>query len=506
MGLSLRRVVVFCVSATLIFFAFRQLVPRQEFPSPAFTSSRKIENPVQWKDIPLRYTVSSMSPLPTGAHVTIPKIQHTFGAETKHNKEQRVQRQAAVKEAFLHTWRGYKKYAWLQDEVTPVTGGFKNGYGQRAATLVDTLDTLIIMGLDAEFEEAVKAMKKIDFTTSAVERLNVFETTIRYLGGLLSAHDLSKGKHRSLLVQATQLGDMLYAAFDTPNRMPISRWDWEKYVAWRLQCCFTLLTINSGALKGFQEADIQSISAELGSLTLEFTRLSQLTGDPKYYDAVRRITNVLEAHQNRTNLPGLFPMLISPLREEFDGETFTFGGMSDSLYEYFPKQHLLLGGLEDQYRKLYEGAIEAAKKHLFFRPMIPQNQNILISGTVRTSTLGTIKLDPEGQHLTCFAGGMVALAAKAFNRTEELGTARKLVDGCIWAYDSMPTGVMPETFKTIPCYSEDDCIWSTDRWHDFVKKASTDDLPEGSDVRELIEAAGLQPGFTSINDPRFLLR
>jgi mannosyl-oligosaccharide alpha-1,2-mannosidase len=234
-----------------------------------------------------------------------------------------------------------------------------------------------------------------------------------------------------------------------------------------------MLTILSGALNGHQQADAQSLSAELGSLTLEFTRLSQLTGDPKYYDAVQRITNILDSHQNRTNLPGLFPVHISPLREEFDGETFTFGGMSDSLYEYFPKQHLLLGGLSNQYRRLYEGAIEPAKKHLFFRPMIPQGQNILISGTVRTSTLGTVKLDPEGQHLTCFAGGMVALGAKIFNRTEDMDVARKLVDGCIWAYDSMPTGVMPETFRTIPCYGEEDCTWSTDRWHEVVKKTST---------------------------------
>lgn len=241
-------------------------------------------------------------------------------------------------------------------------------------------------------------------------------------------------------------------------------------------------------------------------MTLEFTRLSQLTGDPKYYDAVRRITDILERHQNRTNLPGLFPVHISPLREEFDGETFTFGGMSDSLYEYFPKEYLLLGGVSNQYRRLYEGAIESAKKHLFFRPMIPQNQNILISGTVRTSTLGTIKLDPEGQHLTCFAGGMVALSSKIFNRTNELDIARKLVDGCVWAYDSMPTGVMPETFKAIPCYSEEDCRWSTDRWHEVVRKVSSGEYPEGSDVREMIEADGLQPGFTSINDPRFLLR
>jgi mannosyl-oligosaccharide alpha-1,2-mannosidase len=230
MGLSPRRIVVLCVSATLIFLAFRQLVPREQFPSPAYTSSRKIEKPVRWKDVPLRHTISSIAPLPTGQPVTIPKIQHKFGAETTHNKAQRTQRQATVKEAFLHTWRGYKKHAWLQDEIAPVTGGFKNGFGQRAATLVDTLDTLIIMGLDEEFEEALKAMKKIDFTTSAATRLNVFETTIRFLGGLLSAYDLSNGKHHSLLKKAAGLGDMLYTAFDTPNRMPISRWDWEKCV------------------------------------------------------------------------------------------------------------------------------------------------------------------------------------------------------------------------------------------------------------------------------------
>jgi hypothetical protein len=158
-------------------------------------------------------------------------------------------------------------------------------------------------------------------------------------------------------------------------------------------------------------------------LTLEFTRLSQLTGEPKYYDAVQRITNLLDSHQNRTNLPGLFPILLSPQREEFDGDTFTFGGMSDSMYEYFPKQYQLLGGRSNQYRRLYEGAIETAKKNLFFRPMIPQNQNILISGTVRTTTLGTVKLDPEGQHLACFAGGMVALGAKIFNRTDDLAIA-----------------------------------------------------------------------------------
>jgi mannosyl-oligosaccharide alpha-1,2-mannosidase len=224
----IRRIAVLFVFVTFVILAFRQLGTRNELPSPTFTSSNRIDRAIQWKSIPLRHPISSLASLPTGAPVAIPRIQHEFGIETEHTKAERLHRRAAVKKAFLHSWQGYKSHAWLQDEVAPVTGGFKNGFGQRGATLIDALDTLIILGLEEEFEKAVHAIKKIDFTTAGVQRLNVFETTIRYLGGLLSAYDLSKAKHHTLLHKATELGDMLYAAFDTPNRMPITRWDWEK--------------------------------------------------------------------------------------------------------------------------------------------------------------------------------------------------------------------------------------------------------------------------------------
>lgn len=230
MGFLVRRFVVLCVSAILLIIAFRQLSEREELPPPTGTSSTQIRNPVKWKDVPVRYPVSSMISLPTEAPSPIPRIQHEFGIETEHNKQERQERLSAVKEAFLHSWEGYKKHAWLQDEVTPVSGGYKNGFGRRGATLVDTLDTLVIMGLDKEFDLALSAVKKIDFSTSMEPTLNVFETTIRYLGGLLSAYDLSKKKHHVLLDKAVQLGDMLYVAFDTPNRLPITRWDWVKYV------------------------------------------------------------------------------------------------------------------------------------------------------------------------------------------------------------------------------------------------------------------------------------
>src|ERR1700761_7898134 len=173
------------------------------------------------------------------------------------------------------------------------------------------------MGMKGEFEEALKAVETIDFTTSTLDEINVFETTIRYLGGFLAAYDLSNGKYPILLRKAVEIGEMLYKAFDTPNRMPITRWKFKD------------------AAEGIAQIAAESILiAEIGSLTLEFTRLSQVSGDPRYYDAVQRIMDVLEAQQDLTNVPGMWPVVNNPKTMEFNlNGGFTLGGMADSAYE-----------------------------------------------------------------------------------------------------------------------------------------------------------------------------
>jgi mannosyl-oligosaccharide alpha-1,2-mannosidase len=114
---------------------------------------------------------------------------------------------------------------------------------------------------------------------------------------------------------------MLYHAFDTPNRMPIARWHFKNAV--------------SGAA---QEASDNVLSAEIGSLTLEFTRLSQLTGDMRFFDAVQRIMDVFYAQQMSTKIPGLWPVILNGKAAKFtEHGGFTIGGMEDSLYEYLPK-------------------------------------------------------------------------------------------------------------------------------------------------------------------------
>ena len=447
-----------------------------------------------WSKTEERFPVHSFQPLPTGLPQQLSVLQYAFGPETPEERTTREAKLAAVKESFIHSWEGYKATAWMRDELAPVTGGYVTSFGGWAATLVDALDSLSIMGLEDELGKAVSASAAIDFSTTETDMLNVFETTIRYLGGFLGAYDISEGKYPILLKKAEELGELLYSAFDTPNRMPVTRWYWKDAAA------------------KIQEAGENTLIAEIGSLTLEFTRLSQLTGDPKYYDAVQRISDVFENAQSKTLVPGLWPVLLMGKSLIFKDTTFTLGAMADSLYEYFPKQHMLLGGLTQQYRHMYESAITALRQNLFFRPMIPDNRDVLVSGSGRwDEKSGKLNRNPQGQHLGCFAGGMVAMGAKLFDRPDELTVARKLVDGCIWAYDSMVTGIMPETFHMVPCEDPANCIWDEKKWHDAISlrqedTESTSKMPEADRLRYFIETRRLVPGYSAIGDRRYILR
>ena len=439
--------------------------------------------------------------IPRGGPRPIPRIQFDFEvhSEAHEDKKKREDRLAQVQAEFTHAWEGYKKYAWAKDEVRPVTGSSRSSFGGWGATMVDSLDTLLIMGMDDEFEECVKVISQLDFTTNDEEILNVFETTIRYIGGLLSAYDLTNKKYKVLLKKAQELAEVVFTAFDTPNRMPNTRWEWRK-----------------SALGNPMKPSDGTLLAELGSMSLEFTRLTQLTGDPKYYDAVARISNALERLQVNTTIPGLWPTSINTKDLTATFNHFTMGGMSDSTYEYLPKTHFLIGGRTPQQARVWDRAIVAAKRYLFFRPLVPGGKDMLVSGDASADTNGMPILDPHGQHLTCFLPGAIGLAAKMFNEPNDLEIARRLLDGCIWAYNAMPSGLMPETFHMIPCHKgvgrPDDgtCTWNETRWYEAIATRHGGDASEPADPIEkgkhYAEKLGLQPGFVDYGDLRYMLR
>ena len=515
-------IAAFCLIATLWYFYTNHFVfspslrfdgtpevsvtekPVKQEPLPAQTSSAPVSQggyklEPQAEKPTANYPVTSLIPLPTGKPTQFVKLQHDFGPESPAEKEQRLNRQAAVKASFVHSWEGYKKHAWLKDELTPVTGGFIQSFSGWAATLVDSLDTLWMMGMKDEFEEALNSLDAIDFGRTDAETVNIFETTIRYMGGFLGAYDISGGKYPKLLEKALEVGNLIYGCFDTPNRMPVTRWKWKD----------PLLGIK-------QQAGENTLIAELGSLTLEFTRLSHLTGDSKFYDAIARITNALQEAQPKTSLPGLWPTSSNARKLVFDETSYTLGGMADSTYEYLPKQHLLLGGLNTQYKEMYEAAIKPIQEHIFFRPTLPDNPDILISGNVRSTRSGTsepvVRHQSKGQHLACFTGGMVGMGAKMFNRPNDLSIARKLVDGCIWAYNHTQTGIMPEIFMMQRCKDTEKCEWDAAAYHD----AALTEIPGDSHSQKiqdktqkaeyLLKENRIPLGFTAIPDRRYILR
>ncbi|KAI2634649.1 glycoside hydrolase family 47 protein [Xylaria nigripes] len=462
-----------------------------------------------WEKVPENFPVpnSDIIPLPAGKPKTIPTIQYAFEKESRKVKEIREARQQLVKAEMKRSWAGYWKYAKGHDELSPVTGKFRDPFCGWAATLVDSLDTLWIMGMKDEFEEALVEVEKIDFTIGKRSEIPVFETTIRYLGGLVAAYDISGGHdggYKILLKKARELAEILMGAFDTPNRMPLLYYNWNPHFA-------------SQPKRASSRAGV----AELGSLAMEFTRLAQITNENRYYDAVARITNAFYEWQERgTSIPGIFPENVDTTgcnrtaqneleaarsAAEFEAydeteddifedsdkiersakesilpecvsqgltsaswgvEQYSMGGSQDSTYEYFPKQWLLLGGLEPKYKELHLKVTEAVKKWLLYRPMVPDDRDALFSAKI--TTRGEPETDANMQyevtHLTCFIGGMFGMSGKIFERPGDVEIGKKLTEGCVWAYESTPTGIMPEGALVLPCQDANDCHWNMTRY------------------------------------------
>lgn len=101
-------------------------------------------------------------------------------------------RQEAVVKAFNHAWKAYRKYAWGKDELKPVSKS-SNQWFKLGLTLIDSLDTMWLMGLSKQFD-AARSWVANEMVVGQDVDVNLFETTIRVLGGLLSTYHLTGDK------------------------------------------------------------------------------------------------------------------------------------------------------------------------------------------------------------------------------------------------------------------------------------------------------------------------
>jgi ER degradation enhancer, mannosidase alpha-like 2 len=240
-----------------------------------------------------------------------------------------------VRQEFLHAWEGYKQYAWGHDELRPLSKGYHDWYGVSfLMTPVDALDTMLLMGLKRQADEA---RELIDTKLSFDQDIYVknFEITIRMLGGLLSSYQMTGDKR--LLALAQDLGNRLLPAFESPTSMP--------YVE-----------VN---LKTGKARNPKTNPAEIGTLLIEFGTLSKLTGKPIYYDKAKR---ALVELYNRRSAIGLVGSEINVETGAWTDPTSHISGGIDSYYEYLLKCWLLFGDKDCE--QMWKTTIAAVNQYL----------------------------------------------------------------------------------------------------------------------------------------------
>lgn len=224
-----------------------------------------------------------------------------------------------VRGELLHAWKGYERHAWGHDALRPLSRAPHDWYGEPLLmTPVDSLDTLLLLGFPEEAEKARKLIvESLSFDRDL--EVQVFEVTIRLLGGLLSAHQIT-GDER-LLSLAADLGTRLLPAFDSPTGMP-----------------YRFVNLRTGKTGG-----AESNPAEIGTLILEFGTLAKLTGKDVFLDKAKAALRRL--HGRRSEI-GLVGEGIDVETGEWTGKNSHVGGGIDSYYEYLLKCARLFGDRE----------------------------------------------------------------------------------------------------------------------------------------------------------------
>ncbi|GLV45294.1 alpha-Mannosidase class I a [Carabus blaptoides fortunei] len=334
------------------------------------------------------------------------------------------ERRAKVKEMMKHAWDNYVRYAWGKNELRPISkrGHSASIFGTMSlgATIVDGLDTLYIMGMDEEFRNGRNWIADSLDVSAMTSDISVFETNIRFIGGLLSCFALTGDvifKER-----AQQIADKLLPAFQTPTGIPNA-----------------LVNLKTGFSKNYGWASGgSSILSEFGTLHLEFSYLSDVTGNPLYRSKVEHIRQVIRGLDKPR---GLYPNYLNPKTAKWGQHHMSIGALGDSFYEYLLKAWIQSGREDQEARQMFDDAMAAVLQHML------QTSK---SGLMYFSDMKFDRLEHKMDHLGCFSGGLLGLGATSLkNEMSEryMEVAKGITHTCHESYDRSPTKLGPESFR-----------------------------------------------------------
>ena len=331
-----------------------------------------------------------------------------------------------VREMVKHAWSGYRKFAWGDDELMPLSQKGRNwsdfGY---LFTPVDALDTLYITGLLEEYKDAKDlVLNRLDIDQPSKQSQNHFEINIRVLGGLLSAFTLDQDPR--FLKMAINVADRLLVAFDSASGLPPQSFSME-----------------TGKGKGGT-----ACLASVGTLQLEMQYLSDLTGNLTYQKKALAVYDVLE-EMNRGMIPGLFPdsLYVGTSPPQFTGASrYTVGANADSFYEYLLKLFVTTG--DDRFGRLYDQSLDAILHNM----LATKNTSVFLPDLSFRG--GESVLDDHFQHLACFTGGMLSLGAKSMNQdkpeaAQHFQIGQKITETCMRSYQESSNGLGGEVFQIL---------------------------------------------------------
>ncbi|CAE8618387.1 unnamed protein product [Polarella glacialis] len=367
-----------------------------------------------------------------------------------------------VREAFRWAWKGYKTNAWGFDELQPVSRKGRDSFGGVGLTILDSMSTIWLMGLDDEFEEAAAFVRDtLDFA-KADSDVSVFELTIRGVGGLLGAHTLSG--QQVFLDKAKELGERLLPAFDTPSRLPLPR-----------------LNIARGRGPSSGEPTILS---EAGSCQLEFRSLSARTGDRRFQKAADDAFEAIQSSGLKGLLPVyLTPTMVSPVKAV--ASKFAFGALADSYYEYLLKQWLQSPS-ETRFKDSFLQVMDELPS--IIRPLPDSAEQRKAQGETKFKL---IEVSPSGDpiwkmdHLSCFAPALIALGLDKLPQADLLKSGRnhtwtRLAEGltasCFEMWSSTPTGLAPEYVMVNPSPPHNFMQTPPDGRHSFLRPETAESL------------------------------
>jgi mannosyl-oligosaccharide alpha-1,2-mannosidase len=243
-----------------------------------------------------------------------------------------------VRAEMAWAWRNYVELAFGHDQIKPVSGGaeefFLPGGPGLGLSIVEALDTLYLMGLDAEIEAGVRWIEKnLHFDIDG--EVQVFETNIRMVGGLLSGWLATRNRH--LLDLARDLTDRLLPAFlKSPTGIP-----------------YRFVNLRTGAVR-----DATTFPAELGTYISEFGTLSRAVSDPRYYDVAKKAA---KACFDRRSAIDLVADTIDAETGKWLSRRATIGPPSDSYFEYLYGSWRLFADAD--FRRWYDVHAGAILKH-----------------------------------------------------------------------------------------------------------------------------------------------